>query len=145
MSDSGRPRARYGRFPGLYRFVQSRRRYADGREADTWLWEVSGYTFYDRTGWMWVLLTPRVSDALGAGDQPLAAGAAPGGVIAYCGTYDVDASARTVVHRLEAAVPPEWRGQRFVRVYEFRQDQLTLTIREPDNEVRTTYERVVRR
>src|SRR5262245_23536227 len=48
------------------------------------------------------------------------------GYLAYCGTYDVDARERRVVHHVTCALLPEMVGQDIVRTYELSADTLTL-------------------
>jgi hypothetical protein len=50
------------------------------------------------------------------------------GFIAYFGTFDIDESARTVIHHVQACLIPSWVGTDLRRTYEFAGgDQLTLT------------------
>jgi len=50
------------------------------------------------------------------------------GFIAYFGTFDVDESAKTVIHHVEACLIPSWVGTDLRRAYEFEgNDQLTLS------------------
>ena len=62
------------------------------------------------------------------------------GFVAYFGTFDVDESAQTVIHHVEAALNPAWPGTDLKRHYDFSGDRLTLSTgtltlvwqREPD-------------
>ncbi len=50
------------------------------------------------------------------------------GFIAYFGTFDIDESARTVIHHVRACLIPSWVGMDLRRSYEFQKDgRLVLT------------------
>ncbi len=50
------------------------------------------------------------------------------GFTAYFGTFDIDASSRTVIHHVQAHLIPSWVGTDLRRTYEFSSgDQLILT------------------
>jgi hypothetical protein len=109
-------------FPGQYRLVSSHRRYNTGHTVELYGPGSAGRTGYDACGRMWVVLL-----------RP---------AIVYYGSYDVDERAQTIVHRVEAALDPDWAGKMFVRHYTFVGDLLTLVIRNANHEVHTVYERL---
>ena len=49
------------------------------------------------------------------------------GFIAYFGTFDVDESAKTVIHHVEACLVPGWVGTDLKRNYRFTANRLVLT------------------
>jgi hypothetical protein len=49
------------------------------------------------------------------------------GYISYCGSYEVNAQRRFVIHRLELSWFPNWVGTEQKRFFEFAGDRLTLT------------------
>jgi hypothetical protein len=50
------------------------------------------------------------------------------GFIAYFGSFEIDESARTVIHHVQASLIPSWVGKDLRRTYEFsRANQLVLT------------------
>jgi hypothetical protein len=135
---------RWDTFPGQYELVSSVRTHADGTVEDCHGIPPVGRTYYDNDGHMWVLLAP-------AGRPPLPPPATATArdylrllrnVVAYFGTYEVDPSIRTVIHRVEAAIDPAWVGRLLCRQYEFSGNRLTLTFTEADYTMHTTYERL---
>jgi hypothetical protein len=133
----------HDQFPGHYRLLSSTRRHRSGEEVDLQGAEPSGQTYYDTTGRMWVLLAPPGRSAV----DPETATAVDyrrllHGVVAYYGTYDVDPAQHIVVHRVLAALRPDWVGQRLVRHYEFRGPRLTLIMQAAEYSVHTVYERL---
>ena len=60
---------------------------------------------------------------------PDAARAALIGLTSYYGTFTVDTVARTVTHRVEGAMDPDWIGRSLVRAYRFlSQDRIELRV-----------------
>ncbi len=49
------------------------------------------------------------------------------GYMAYCGTYDVNESKRTIAHILECSLFPNWGGTIQTRFFEFSGNRLLLT------------------
>ena len=49
------------------------------------------------------------------------------GFIAYFGTFDVDESAQTVIHHVQACLVPSWVGTDLKRTYRFNASRLALT------------------
>ena len=49
------------------------------------------------------------------------------GFIAYFGTFDVDESAQTVIHRVQACLVPSWVGTDLKRTYRFHANRMVLT------------------
>ena len=61
------------------------------------------------------------------------------GYYAYFGTWRIDATARTVTHRVVSSLRPEEVGREYVRPYEFRDEGLLFrySVRAGDGEART--------
>ena len=49
------------------------------------------------------------------------------GFVAYFGSFDVDESAQTVIHHVQACLVPSWVGTDLKRVYRFDANRLVLT------------------
>ena len=49
------------------------------------------------------------------------------GFFAYFGAFDVDESAHTVIHHVEACIVPSWVGTDLKRTYRFNANRLALT------------------
>jgi hypothetical protein len=49
------------------------------------------------------------------------------GFTAYCGTFDVDEAAHTVIHHVQIGVAPSWVGTDLRRTYRFDENRVTLT------------------
>ena len=98
-----------------------------------------GRLTYDAAGHMFALLMnpPRKSvggpPTLGSAAAIRAASAEDmrailTGFVAYLGTFDIDESARTVIHHVQASLIPSWVGTDLRRTYEFSSDnRLILT------------------
>jgi hypothetical protein len=54
------------------------------------------------------------------------------GIVAYFGSYEVDESAHTVIHHVEASLFPSWVGTDLKRNFEFERGSLVLTRVSPD-------------
>ena len=94
-----------------------------------------GYISYDGSGRMSVQIMRR-----GRGDLAAAgvAGASEdlvrevlGGYLAYGGSYEVDAAAGTVTHRIECALMPAQVGTELTRWFEIDGNRLTLRMSPP--------------
>jgi hypothetical protein len=55
------------------------------------------------------------------------------GFLAYFGTFDVDESAQTVIHHVEASLVPSWVGTDLKRTYRFDANRLMLTAVPPSS------------
>ena len=115
------------------------RRNAFGREIELQGPEPAGRTGYDRSGRMWVLLTPPIRSSETAVEEGRRDAR---GVIAYYGSYWVDGATRIVRHRVEAAIDRAWIGQVFERRYDFTGELLTLSFSDGQHSVRTVYRRL---
>ncbi len=66
------------------------------------------------------------------------------GFTAYFGTFDIDESARTVIHHVQCALIPSWVGTDLRRTYEFSgANQLTLTAASDQAVTRLVWQRDV--
>jgi hypothetical protein len=63
------------------------------------------------------------------------------GFSAYCGTFDVDESSRTVIHHVQACLIPSWVGSEQHRQFEFSGNQLILTSAKQDSVGRLVWQR----
>ncbi len=92
--------------------------------------KLRGRLTYTRDGYMSVVLMrsdrPKfISDDPFAGTQSEKADAFDS-FDAYCGTYEVNEQAGTVVHHIEASKFPNWLATDQVRYFEFAGDQLIM-------------------
>jgi hypothetical protein len=90
-----------------------------------------GWIMYHPGGYMCVaLMRPErpqfVSNSLMEA-TPEEVKAAFDGYVSYCGSYEVNAQERFVIHRLELSWFPNWVGTEQKRFFEFAGDRLTLT------------------
>ena len=88
----------------------------------------SGYIEYGRDGRMIVIIvgTDRKKPA-GSVATPAEAQALLTSLLAYAGTYTLDAAAHTVTHHIEVSWDQTRTGESHVRSYRFEGDRLTLT------------------
>jgi len=64
------------------------------------------------------------------------------GFMAYCGTFDIDEAARTVIHHVQASLYPSWVGSDQRRSYEFSgSNRLVLTLSLDQSVNRLVWER----
>jgi len=64
------------------------------------------------------------------------------GCFCYFGTFDIDETARTVIHHLQAHLRPAWAGDEWRRTYEFSGDnQITLTYSTDESDDRLIWKR----
>lgn len=101
----------------------------------------TGRISYDGAGRMWAMLTPPDRAPLSRTSSPEDYRAAMRGLVAYYGTYEVDAATGRVVHHVEAASNPAWIGDDFVRWYRFEDGDLTLSLN-PDFDNALLWERL---
>ena len=136
------------RFVGTWRLVSTEQRLADGtiRAAPAYGPSGQGYLIYDSSGHMcallmdpgrprWQLATPSPEELRRAWD----------GLVAYCGTHEVDEREELVVHHVELDKSPNLIGTDRRRRYLFDGPRLTLQVLPPPEgvaEYRLTWERV---
>ena len=113
-----------------------------------------GLLVYDRSGWMSVQIisdpkptVPTTSSREGFLAAPASERAsAADGFYAYCGTWEVDSSGRTVTHHIKQSFYPAERGQDAVRQLTLEGDRLILVAKAhetgEDHERRLVWERV---
>jgi hypothetical protein len=101
---------------------------ASGNRTDVMGPHPSGYIEYGRDGRMIVIIagTDRKKPA-GAVATPQEAQALLTSLLAYAGTYTLDAAAHTVTHHIEVSWDQTRTGESHVRTYRFEGDRLTLT------------------
>ena len=101
---------------------------ASGNKTDVMGPHPSGYIEYGRDGRMIVIIvgTDRRKPA-GAVATPAEALALLTSLLAYAGTYTLDAAAHTVTHHIDASWDQTRTGESHVRSYRFEGDRLTLT------------------
>ena len=63
------------------------------------------------------------------------------GFSAYCGTFEVNESSRTVTHHVDACLIPSWVGSEQHRRFEFAGSQLILTSAKQDSVGRLVWQR----
>ena len=127
------------RLAGHYRLVSSTEHDGGGipvRRA------ISGQTYYDGKGRMWVLLVPRVSASESTKRPAREPRSREARAVGYWGSYDVDEETNTLIHHVEEALDHAWAGTNLVRRYELRGNRLTLTFARGDCLLRTVYERM---
>jgi Lipocalin-like domain len=97
----------------------------------------SGYINYGRDGRMIVIIvgSERRKPA-GPVATPEEAAALMRSMLAYAGTYTVDAAAKTVTHHVDVSWDERRTGQSLVRTYSLRGDRLTL-VTDPSNDPAT--------
>ncbi|MBI3471134.1 MAG: lipocalin-like domain-containing protein, partial [Candidatus Solibacter usitatus] len=64
------------------------------------------------------------------------------GYAAYFGTYDVDETAHTVIHHVEASLFPGWIGTNLKRAFEFSGNRLILTAVSREDTLTLVWERL---
>lgn len=118
-------------FVGTYRLLSFHAKTHDGRTVYPIGEKVIGRLIYDQEGRMAVqLMNPdrpafHSEDPFSASDEEIRA--AFHGYMAYYGSYSVQWDEQIVTHHLTAASIPNWVGSDQVRIFEFSQNQLTLT------------------
>ena len=120
-----------GKFPGAWRLVSAEYRSADGSLVDSpWGPEPQGMLMYDAYGNMSAQLSRKDRVRFAGGDQlratPEEIKAAFESYNAYWGRYEVDERARTVTHRVQQAMFPNWTETNQIRHYEFHNGRLIL-------------------
>jgi hypothetical protein len=118
------------RFVGHWRLVAYDRIDADGTTSP---WRISGRLMYDADGNMAAQLMPLEDD----GDEPTRR------YFAYFGSYELDESANTVTHHVEASNIRRWVDTDLVRHYRIEDGNLILEVRDGERVTgRLTWERL---
>ena len=123
------------RFIGVWRLISCERKSKDGRIDYPYGAEPVGRITYDKAGRMSAqLMRPGRRSTVAPGVSLIAGNAgseeireAVDGFIAYFGTFDVDESAQTVIHHVQACLVPSWVGTDLKRTYRFNANRLVLT------------------
>ncbi|WP_396224396.1 lipocalin-like domain-containing protein [Gemmatimonas sp.] len=110
-------------FVGDWRLVSMVQPDSAGGSRPFWGPKPLGMIRYSANGIMAAQLYDERRPSLGVGSwqdvSPSAAQRALIGLASYYGTYTVDTVAKTVSHRVEGAMAPEWIGRTLVRGYRF--------------------------
>jgi len=90
----------------------------------------TGYILYDRTGHMAVQIMANPWPPFANRDKPTPQEleAVFNGYVAYAGTYEFDAAARTVTHHVQMSVDPDDVGKDFRRFFDIEGDRVTLSV-----------------
>lgn len=130
-------------FIGTWKLVAVEDRQPDGAIVRPYGENPAGLLIYDASGYMAVQIMRRERQALSSDDW---AQVAPEeikntveGFTAFFGTYQVDETTNTIIHRVEGHVLPNSVGKQLKRVYEFSGDRLIL---KPSDNRRVIWERV---
>ncbi len=123
------------RFIGVWKLIRYERKAKDGRIDYPFGEMPVGRITYDRAGRMSAqLMRPGRHSTVAPGIGLVAGNAsseeireAVDGFISYFGTFDVDESTQTVIHRIQACLVPSWVGMDLKRAYRFNANQLVLT------------------
>lgn len=123
------PDARAG-IVGTWRLIAATQRRADGTEQpDPNVGaHQQGYIIYTATGRMCAMLGNSERARWAVADRPTQAEAAaiPGNLVAYCGTYSVDAAGGFVLHHVELDLSPNRTGTDRKRFFTVSGDRLVL-------------------
>jgi hypothetical protein len=123
------------RFIGVWKLIRCERKSKDGRIDYPYGEKPVGRITYDKAGRMSAqLMRPGRRSTVAPGVSLIAGNAgseeirdAVDGFIAYFGTFDVDESAQTVIHHVQACLVPSWVGTDLKRTYRFDANRLVLT------------------
>jgi len=123
------------RFLGVWKLIRCERKSKDGRIDYPYGEKLIGRITYDKAGRMSaILMRPGRRSTVAPGVSMIAGNAsgeeirdAVDGFIAYFGTFDVDESAQTVIHHVQACLVPSWVGTDLKRTYRFETNRLVLT------------------
>jgi|GEM_PF-441636 len=120
---------------GTWKLISAEYRRANGEVIDMYGANPTGRIIYDVDGNMAVQIMRRDRPLFATGDRlsgaPHETQVAFRGYLGYFGTYTIDEANRTVAHHIEGAWHPNWVGIDLVRVYEFSDDRLFLTLQTP--------------
>jgi hypothetical protein len=115
---------------GTWALVSTAWRRADGRHANPFGDGAAGILTYDTAGNMAAQIMRARRPAAEPGEHTgidTAMAVAVPGYIAYFGTYELDAAAGTVTHRVAGATLPAWAGTEHHRRFAVEGDRLTLS------------------
>jgi len=123
------------RFIGVWRLISCERKSKGGRIDYPYGEKPVGRITYDKAGRMSAqLMRPGRRSTVPPGLTLIAGNAgveeirdAVDGFIAYYGTFNVDESAQTVIHHVQACLVPSWVGTDLKRTYRFQANHLVLT------------------
>jgi Lipocalin-like domain len=123
------------RFLGVWKLISYERKSKDGRIDYPYGEKPVGRITYDKAGRMSAqLMRPGRRSTVAPGASFIVANAtaeeireAVSGFFAYFGTFDVDDSARTVIHHVQACLVPSWVGTDLKRTYRFNANRVVLT------------------
>jgi hypothetical protein len=123
------------RFIGVWKLISCERKSKDGRIDYPYGEKPVGRITYDKAGRMSAqLMRPGRRSTIAPGLSFLTGNAgseeireAVDGFIAYFGTFDVDESAQTVIHHVQACLVPSWVGTDLKRTYRFAANRMVLT------------------
>ena len=117
-------------FIGAWDLVSFEMRHSDGTMSFPYGDNAIGTLIYHASGRMAVQVVRRDRPVFKSGDQLNGTSeeikSAFEGCVAYFGTFEVDRTAGTVVHRVEASMFPNWVGTEQKRFYRLESDRLTL-------------------
>jgi hypothetical protein len=105
------------RFVGTWKLVALRTRLGDSGAEEPYRSGPMGYITYTGHGYVQAIVTAWNEATLES--------------TAYAGTWDVRGP--EVIHHVRASVDPDWVGTDLVRVYHFNADELSLTVRYPND------------
>jgi hypothetical protein len=137
------------RFIGVWRLISCKRKSPDGRVDYPYGEKPVGRIYYDRAGRMSAqLMRPGRRSTVAPGVSLVSGNTsaeeireAVDGFAAYFGTFDVDGSAQTVIHHVQASLVPSWVGADLKRSYRFDAGRLVLTAAIPPNVLELAWER----
>jgi len=123
------------RFIGVWRLISYERKSQDGSIGYPYGEKPVGRITYDKAGRMSAqLMRPGRRSTVAPGVSLIAGNAsgeeireAVGGFLGYFGTFEVDESAQTVIHHVQACLVPSWVGTDLKRTYRFNANRLVLT------------------
>jgi len=137
------------RFIGVWKLISCVRKSKDGVVDYPYGEKPVGRITYDKAGRMSAqLMRPGRRSTVAPGQSFLTGNAsvteireAVDGFIAYFGTFDVDESAKTVIHHVQACLVPSWVGTDLKRTYRFDANRLVLTASGPTGVLELVWER----
>jgi hypothetical protein len=120
---------------GVWRLIGCERKFENGQIGYPYGEKPIGRITYDKAGRMSAqLMRPGRRSSVPSGVSLIAGNAsseeiheAVDGFIAYFGTFDVDESAQTVTHHVQACLVPSWVGTDLKRTYRLSANRLVLT------------------
>jgi hypothetical protein len=148
------------RFVGTWKLKSVAKRSADDRLSKPFADHPIGYISYMPDGFMHAILMKSERDTINMPVEELREAArnkkllmswkyikagiryvkAMTSFVSYCGTYEIRGN--TVVHRVKAAMVPDWIGTDLKRDFVFSENKLTLTAHDAGNVMDLVWERV---